>query len=48
MRGLTTEFVTDGGIVRAVDGVSFQVRKGPTMSTESLTALPANIRASRR
>jgi oligopeptide transport system ATP-binding protein len=28
VRGLTTEFVTDGGIVRAVDDVSFQVRKG--------------------
>jgi oligopeptide transport system ATP-binding protein len=31
VRGLTTEFVTDGGVVRAVDGVSFQVRKGEVL-----------------
>ncbi len=31
VRGLTTEFVTDGGLVRAVDGVSFQVRKGEVL-----------------
>jgi ABC-type dipeptide/oligopeptide/nickel transport system ATPase component len=28
VRGLTTEFVTDGGIVRAVDGVSFSLARG--------------------
>jgi peptide/nickel transport system ATP-binding protein len=31
VRGLRTWFFTDGGIVRAVDGVSFDVRRGETV-----------------
>ena len=31
VRDLTTEFVTDGGLVRAVDGVSFDVRRGEVL-----------------
>ena len=31
VRDLTTEFVTDGGIVRAVDHVSFDVKKGEVL-----------------
>ncbi|MFM8979220.1 MAG: ABC transporter ATP-binding protein [Planctomycetia bacterium] len=31
VRGLTTEFVTDGGLVRAVDGVSFSLARGEVL-----------------
>src|SRR5437870_13565035 len=32
VRSLTTEFVTRGGVVRAVDGVSWDVREGETVA----------------
>ncbi|MFM8385422.1 MAG: ABC transporter ATP-binding protein [Planctomycetia bacterium] len=31
VKGLTTEFVTDGGVVRAVDGVSFSLGRGEVL-----------------
>jgi oligopeptide/dipeptide ABC transporter ATP-binding protein len=46
VRGLTTEFVVDHGIVRAVDGVSFDIRRGEVVGVvgesgcgKSVTAL---------
>ena len=41
---LTTYFHTRNGVVRAVDGVSFQLEKGETLGTVSYThlTLPTN------
>ncbi|MBI2015988.1 MAG: ATP-binding cassette domain-containing protein, partial [Candidatus Rokubacteria bacterium] len=32
VRSLTTEFATSGGVVRAVDGVSWDVQEGETVA----------------
>ena len=35
VRNLQTQFATSGGVVRAVDGVSWDVRAGETVVTEA-------------